>query len=186
MEDLEQVIGEGHALGMSFDSSYRQISAEDWSANLIRKNFDEFGEEQAGSVISSARLVRVGLDNPQWFESLDAESADLAAVGSAFLDRDRVAEVDEDSLFADSLTIIDFIGVDPEHRGSRFSHALAHGIAHIFRGDVIALLPANLSTTDGRLKFGAAKEAGLRRHWGRAGFVSIPETDVMMLPFAAR
>jgi hypothetical protein len=30
------------------------------------------------------------------------------------------------------------------------------------------------------------KFEGLRRHWERAGFVRVPDTDVMMLPLGAR
>lgn len=30
------------------------------------------------------------------------------------------------------------------------------------------------------------KFEGLRRHWERAGFVRVPDTDVMMLPLGSR
>lgn len=189
MESIDDVIGANRALELTFDSRYRQLSAEDWSAYLHLRTFDENDEELDEEVAASAHLVRVNLDGPDWFDSLDAESGDLEAIGEAFVDRERIAELDENSLFASTLTIIDHIEVDPKHRGSQLSHSLVRGISHVFRDDIIALVPASMSASpDSKSGYGfdAEKQAGLRRHWAAAGFAQIPNTDVMLLPQRAR
>lgn len=137
MESIDDIIGSDRALELTFDSRNRQLSAEDWSAYLHLRKFDEDYDELDGEVAASARLVRVNLDAPGWLDSLDAESADLEAVGAAFVDRIRIAEVDEDRVVGSSLTIIDDIAVELHHRGSQLSHALVRGIAHMFRDDII-------------------------------------------------
>ncbi len=187
MENLDEIIGGGMALTMSFDSRHREFSAEDWSAELRRLRYDDNDEEVGDEVVASARLVRVGIDEAGWYDSLDAESGDLAEVGAAFLDRDHIAEIDEGSLFASSLTILDHVEVAAPNRGAQFSLRLSRGIARIFRDDIIALVPASISAAgNGDLIFDTQKQAGLRRHWGRAGFVLVPGTDVMFLPTDAR
>ncbi|MFS0729954.1 hypothetical protein ABC270_07725 [Curtobacterium sp. 1P10AnD] len=188
MESIEDVIGVDRALDLHFDSRDRQLSAESWSAQLTQRHFDEdYEETDASQVVASATLVRVDLNDVDWFDSLDAESGDLAAIASAFLDRGALAEVDEDAAFADSLTIIDFVSVPKEHRGSRISHALVQGVGHILRSDIVALTPASISGDDsGRLFVDTAKQEALRKHWARAGFLPIGGSDVMLLPLNNR
>lgn len=189
MHDLEQVIGKGRALELTFSSQHGQVEAEYWDATLKRLDWDDddfSADEPTETVLATAQLARVSLDGA-WYDSLDAESADLEVVGRAFIDRDRVTDVDEDSLFADSLVVINFAEVIEEHRGSRVSHNLARGIGRIFRSDIIALIPTGLSLdASGKLVEDPATFEGLRRHWEGAGFVRIPGTDVMVLPFDAR
>lgn len=173
---------------MRFNSQYRQLDAESWFAELRLQEFDEtYNEIEEGALVASASLVRVNLQRGDWFDSLDAETADLAEVGAAFIDWNLVSDVDEDSLLADSLLVVDFVSVAEEHRGSRVSHAFVRGIAHIFRSDIIALIPAGMSTDDeGKLFVDKAKRRGLRRHWKRGGFVRVPGTQVMILPLGDR
>jgi hypothetical protein len=182
------IIGERRALELRFDSRHRQLDAESWFATLSLQEFDENDNEvDEGSVLASAILVRVNLQHEDWFDSLDAESGDLAQVGEALSDRSLIADVDEDSLFADSLIIVDFVSVMEEHRGARLSHALVRGIAHIFRSDIVALVPASMSTDHaGKLFVDGPKRRGLRRHWKRGGFVGVPGTEVMILPLGER
>lgn len=188
MESIAEIIGEERVLELNFDSRYGQLAAEHWNASLRQLEFDEHDELiEPGTLLASARLVRVNLDDGDWLDSLDAESGDLEAVGSAFTDRFRVAGVDEAVLFAESLVVVDFVSVAKEHRGSELSHALVRGIAHIFRSDIIALTPASISAEEaGKLFLDLPKQQGLRRHWGLGGFVPVPGTDVMMLPFGDR
>jgi hypothetical protein len=137
-------------------------------------------------VLATARLARVNLNRAR-LDSLDAESGDLEAVGGVFIDRDRVAEVDEDSLFADSLVIIDYVEVPEEHRGFHVSLGLVWGIGHIFRSDIVALTPARMTRGGSDdLVEDIVKFDGLHRHWERAGFVRVPDTDAMMLPLGSR
>jgi hypothetical protein len=137
-------------------------------------------------LLASARLVRVNMLDGSWLDSLDAESADQQAVGAAFVEWDRVADVDEASAFSDSLVVIDFISVPMKHRGSRLSEALARGIGHVFRNEIVALIPDELSSDDGKLFVDSSKEEGLQRHWQLSDFVQIPGTDVMFLPIGVR
>ncbi|WP_223692181.1 hypothetical protein [Leifsonia poae] len=185
MEDLSEIIGDDKVLELTFSSRYGQLETELWHATFKRW---DLGDDEDGSetVLATARLARVNLHG-EWLDSLDAESGSLEAAGGAFLDRDRVAEVDEDSLFAESLVIIDFVEVLEEHRGSRVSHDFVRGIGRIFRSDIVALIPASISHDDSdELVVDIVKFEGLRRHWERAGFVRVPDTDVMMLPFGKR
>lgn len=187
MESIESIIGEGRALELRFSSQYRRLDAESWSAELRLQEFDDTFNEIEGVLLASARLVRVNLQNANWFDSLDAESGDLAEVGASLGDHALIAEADEDSLFADSLLVIDFVSVAEEHRGARVSHAFVRGIAHIFRSDIVALIPADMSTDDGgKFIVDKAKRRGLRRHWKRGGFVRVPGTQVMILPLGDR
>jgi hypothetical protein len=83
--------------------------------------------------------------------------------------------------------IVDFIEVLEEHRGSRISHDFVRGIGRVFREDIIALTPARVSVGDAdELVEDIVKFEGLRRHWESAGFVRVPDTDVMMLPLGSR
>jgi len=181
-EAADATIGE-----ISFDSRNRILSAEDWFAELVERHLDDDGDELPGVRLASARLVRVGLNDARWYDSLDADSGDLEAVAAAIVDRDQVDELDPDATCAESLTVIDFIGVEASRRGDRLSHSLARSIGHIFRNDIVALVPASMSTfDDGEFGFDAKKQEGLRRHWARGGFEQIPGTDVMVLPMRER
>jgi hypothetical protein len=188
MESIEDIIGVGFALQLTFNSRYRQLDAEDWHAILERREYkDSDVEPDEGRQIASARLVRVNLDSADWFDSLDAESGDLAAVGAAFHDRSAAEEVDPNSLFAGSLIVVDFVGVAEEFRGQNFSHAFLRGIANIFRNDIVALIPASISTdADGELYVDKPKREALTRHWKDGGFVNVPGTKVLLLPFSNR
>ena len=121
------------------------------------------------------------------YDSLDADSGDLEAVAGAMVDCDQVDEFDSDATFAESLTIIGYIGVGASRRGDRLSHSLARAVAHIFRNDIVALVPASMLTfNDGKFEFDAKKQEGFRRHWARGGFEQIPGTQVMLLPMRGR
>ncbi|MFG6402466.1 hypothetical protein [Microbacterium sp. P04] len=186
MEDLEKVIGEGRALYLSFDSSSRQLGAQSWSAELVSLTYGEDGPEE-GEQLASAVLVRAHRWDSDWWDSFDAESSDLAEVGEAFRDMDLIETLDEGATFADSIVVLDFVGVPREKRGSQLSHALARGIAYIFRNDIVALIPdANGVDEAGRVVSDRMKEAGLRSHWERGGFITVPGTSVMMLPLSVR
>lgn len=151
MESIEQVIGEDRMLELKFDSRNSQLSAQDWTASLRSLEFDDDGDLMDDSeLLASARLVRVSMLDGNWLDSLDAESGDLQAVGAAFVEWDRVADVDEASAFSDSLVVIDFISVPVKHRGSRLSEALARGIG------IDSLLPEDGSHP--------ARSGGLVRH----------------------
>lgn len=188
MESIDSIIGIQNVLELAFDSRWRQIDAEHWDATLRRREYDENDEEvDEGSLLASARLVRVNLNSGQWFESLDAESGDLAEIGAAIDARSILNELDGDSLFADSLLIVESVVVVEAHRGSRLSHAFVRGIAHIFRSDIVALLPDNMSIGEsGDLIVDVPKLEGLRRHWAAGGFIQVPETEVMILPLGNR
>ncbi|MBO1739319.1 hypothetical protein [Leifsonia sp. TF02-11] len=121
-----------------------QLEVELWSATLKALEFDEDDGARSETVLATASLARVRLDCA-WLDALDAESAELEAVGGAFFDRERLSVVDEESLFADSLVIIDYVEVPEEHRGARASHALVRGVGRIFRSDIVALTPARMT-----------------------------------------
>lgn len=187
MDSIEDIIGSNRALELSFDSRHRMLSGEDWFAELVERRFDDEGDELPGVRLASARLVRVGLNDARWYDSLDADSGDLEAVAAAFVDRGQVDGLDPDATFAESLTVIDFIGVEESWRGDRLSHSLTRAIGHIFRNDIVALIPASMSTfDDGEFGYDAKKQEGLRRHWARGGFEQIPGTEVMVLPMRER
>jgi len=187
LEDFGLVIGEDRALELHFDSLHLQGIAEAWWADLFDLKWRETGDDGPDrELIASARIVRVNLDDPEWFDSLDAESGDLELVGSAFLDRDAVTELYEDSLFANSLLVLDHVEVRPAHRGHRASHSLVRGLTAIFRHDIVALTPDTLALDDtGHIAPDPVKAAGLTRHWERMGFVNIPGTAVWLLTGAA-
>jgi hypothetical protein len=188
MESIDRIIGEDRSLRLSFDSCWRQLDAENWYAELVEIEYDESTDEpRDGGTLATARIVRVNFQREDWFDSLDAESGDLAAVGEALRDLVVLAEVDEDAVFADSLLVVDFVGVPEALRGSQLSIALVRGVAHIFRSDIVALIVASLSSgPDGELRQDLTKRDGLHRHWARGGFVPVPDTDVMVLPIDAR
>ncbi|MGX9346877.1 hypothetical protein [Microbacterium sp. KNMS] len=188
MDTIEDIIGVNRSLRISFDSASRELDAESWFAELRAVEYDDVTDDSyEGRTLASARIVRVNLQSENWLDSLDAESGDLVAVGEALRDPGALAEVDENALFADSLLVLDFVGVPSDLRGSRLSHALVRGVAHIFRSDVVALLVSSLSTgPDGKLSYDAEKRNGLLRHWQRIGFVSVPDTDVMVFPLGDR
>lgn len=188
VESIEDIIGTDRSLRLSFESSSRELDAESWFAELRAVYRDEVTDEpREGRILASASIVRVNLRSENWFDSLDAESGDLAAVGEALRDPGVLSDVDEDSLFADSLLVLDFVGVPQDVRGSRLSHVLVHGVAHIFRSDVVALIVSSLSTgPDGELRHDKQKRDGLQGHWKRGGFVPIPDSDVMVLPLGDR
>jgi hypothetical protein len=186
VEHLQKIIGADRILELSFSSGQGQLATELWGATLKRLEFDEDDDLAGETVLATASLARVDL-NGSWLDSLDAESRDLEAVGGAFLDRIRLSQVDEDSQFADSFVIIDFVEVPEEHRGFRASHALVRGVGAIFRSDIVALTPARMTWGGSdQLVEDIEKFDGLCRHWGRAGFVRVPNTDVMLLPMRVR
>ena len=147
MEDLQEIIGVNRALELSFSSREGQIETQLWTATLKQLEWGPDDEDGLSIeyVLATAELARVDLSGP-WLDSLDAESASLEAVGGAFLDRGRLSQVDEDSQFADSLLIIDYVEVPEGQRGFHVSHCLVWGIAHIFRNDIIALTPARMTS----------------------------------------
>lgn len=176
-------IDEGDGLELSYSSEGPGDGAENWTASLYRLVEAATGTDSVDRLeLATARLRRVSLDDPKWFDALDAESADLAVVGAPFQTMEAVVDVDENAPFADSLVIIDEVYVPPVHRGARASIRLARAVARIFRSDVVALLPAQTSANGPDPQ----KEAGLRRHWERAGFQTLPGLDVMVLPIADR
>jgi len=186
LDDLGETIGHDKVLELAFSSRYGQLETELWQATFKRLDLGEDDDEDEETVLATAHLARVDLDG-NWLDSLDAESGSLEAVGGAFMDRDRLAEADEDALFADGLVIIDFVEVLEEHRGSRISHDFVRGIGRVFRRDILALTPARMSQGDSdELVEDILKLEGLRRHWARVGFVRLPDTDVMMLPLGSR
>ena len=188
MEDLEAVIGEGRALELSFDSETHELGAENWTASLynLEDPEDENGRPTR-ELIASAVIVRVHRWDDDWLDSLDAASGDLATVGAAFEDMDLIESIDPEAAFVPGLVILDFVSVPEQHRGSKSSHALARGVAYIFRSDLVALIPAELSQdTTGQIIRDAPKEAALRSHWRRGGFLEIPGTSVLMLPLGGR
>lgn len=187
MESLDEVIGSEHASELSFDSPYGAGNVERWYANFWLLDYsDEDAEEPGRTLVASARLVRVGFDD-DWADSLDAEAGDLSAIAAALCDVDVLFDIDVNALAANSLLIIDFVGVPEEHRGRKVSHAFVRGIAHIFRGEVVALLPASLSTDEhGELRKNKEKLAALTKHWKQCGFVKVPKTKVMVLPIGER
>lgn len=151
---------------MSFDSKLQQSDAEGWWATLRRDGFNEDGEPVEGTLFAAARLFRVRVEDEDWFDELDAMSGDLAAVGEGPRDWSVLEDVDEESYFANSLLIVDFVSIVEAHRGSRLSHSFVRGVAHIFRHDAVALLPAIMSSDDsGELLVDERKREGLRRHW---------------------
>lgn len=182
MEDLEEVIGEGRVLELSFDSRHGQGATELWDATLKRLDYrddDDGDDEGTETVLATARLARVDF-SADWLSSLDAESGSLEAVGGAFYDLDRIVDLDENAISANSLVIVDWIEVVEEHRGSLVSHDLVRGIGRVFHEDLVALSPTELAE-EGVVRFEA-----LRRYWERAGFVRVPETEVLMLPLGSR
>ena len=184
MEDLREIIGAGRVLEWCFSSGEGQLEVELWSATLKALEFDEDDGARSETVLATASLARVSLD---WLDALDTESAELQAVGGAFFDRERLSVVDEESLFADSLVIIDYVEVPEEHRGARASQALVRGVGRIFRSDIVALTPARMTRGGSEdLMADIITFEGLLRHWARAGFVRLPETDVMLLPIERR
>lgn len=86
--------------------------------------------------------------------------------------------------------VIDYVEVPEERRGFHVSQCLVWGIARIFRGDIVALTPARMTQGGSdeldELVEDIVKFEGLGRHWERAGFVRLPETDVMLLPIGNR
>jgi hypothetical protein len=186
VEDLLAVIGADRVLELAFSSLGGELEVELWSATLKQVEFDDDDEVRRETVLATASLARVDL-YCQWLEALDAESADLEAVGGAFIDRERLSLVDEESLFAESLVIIDYVEVPEEHRGARLSHALVRGVGRVFRSDIVALTPARISRGGSDdLMEDIVKFEGLCRHWARTGFVRVPDTDVMLLPMERR
>ncbi|MCI0155736.1 hypothetical protein KNO15_03370 [Leifsonia shinshuensis] len=188
MGDLGGVIGDDPVLELSFSSRYGQGATELWEATLKRLDYedDDYDDEGTETVLATAQLARVDLSG-HWLDSLDAESGSLEAVGGAFFNRGRIAAIDEESTFATSLVIVDYIEVVEEYRGFRISHDFIRGIARIFRDDLIALTPARMAGGDSdELVEDVLQFEGLLRHWERIGFVQVPETDVMLLPRGKR
>ncbi|AXA96851.1 hypothetical protein [Microbacterium sp. PM5] len=182
------MIGAQRALDLSIDSETHELAAEAWNAQLFALSDpeDDHGPLDR-QLIARAAILRVNRWDDDWLDSLDAVSGDLQQVGEAFLDEDVIMGVDEDSVFASSLVILDFVGVPEQHRGSGNSLALARGAAHIFRKDIVALMPAELSRDEtGKLVLDLAKRDAVRADWIKSGFVEIPGTSVLMLPFSAK
>lgn len=176
-------IDEGNGLELNYNSEGSEYGAENWTASLYRIERATAATQPAVRLdLATASLRRVSLDDPEWFDVLDAESADLAVVAMPFLTMEAVVDVDENAPFADSLVIIDRVHVPPVHRGAGASIRLARGVPQIFRSDIVALLPAQTSANGPDPQ----KEAGLRRHWERAGFQTLPGFDVMVLPIGDR
>jgi hypothetical protein len=188
VDDLGEIIGHDKILELSFSSRDGQLETELWTATFKRWDLGDEDDDVTDdeTVLATASLARVNLEGA-WLDSLDAESGSLEAVGGAFLDRELIVDLDGDSIFSNSLVIVDFIEVVEEHRGSRISYDFVRGIGRVFREDIVALTPARVSVGDAdELVEDIVKFEGLRRHWERAGFVRVPDTDVMMLPLGSR
>src|SRR5206468_3616764 len=78
--------GNDRYLELSFDSSIGVVNAEHWFATLRQQEWDENDNlvEGGGTVLATARIVRVNLLDGDWMDSLDAETGDLQSVGAAF------------------------------------------------------------------------------------------------------
>lgn len=67
------------------------------------------------------------------------------------------------------------------------NHSLVLGVGRIFRNDIVALTPARMASGEQNdLVEDIVQFEGLCRHWERAGFVRLPDTDVMLLPIGRR
>lgn len=188
METIESVIGGGRELELQFASANGQGIAEYWVAELSDVTEpDNSGQEPAYTLVARAQIVRVDLNNDEWWYSLDAESGDLMLVGDAFRDFSVITELDEESAFSSSLVVLDRVFVPEEHRGNQASHALVRGVAAIFRNDLIALTPESMTIDEsGKQQRDEVKAAGLAHHWEAMGFIRVPEHDVWILPYVNR
>ena len=94
-------------LELGFSSKHGRLESELWSAILKQLEFDDDDAPTGETVLATASMVRLYLSG-SWIDSLDGESGDLEAIDSALLDRERLSLVEEESLFADSLLVIDW------------------------------------------------------------------------------
>ena len=159
---------------------------EAWQVRVVE--VDEDGpSEDPEKVLADATLYRVHFDRDPWMDFLDSVDSDLAEVGATFLDRAAIAEVDEESLFATALVVVDYVEVRESARGRKLSHQIVRSAARVFEMDVIALMPSRASIDDdGELVQDQVKERRLQRHWGELGFVQVPGSNVMLWPIGQR
>ncbi len=154
---------------------------EAWEVTL--HDSDENGDPTR--LLADARVFRAHFEDA-WFDLFDSVSSDLSEVAGAFMDRDRVAEVHEEALWANALVVVDYIEVPEVARGKKWSHRLIHSLARVFEGDAIALLPSEVTPgANDELIHDPAKRRALVKHWGEMGFVTIPGTNVMVLQWSS-
>lgn len=180
MMRVESLLPEDTSFRLEYRSEHGE-GAELWFATLIALEWDEAAESaRDGATLAEAHIVRASLCEDGWFDDFDAESEAVAQAAAPFADGELEAQIDaldEEGMLATGLLVLDYVEVPEESRGARLSHALVRAVAAVFRDDRIALIPA--CRTDG--VYDAAKEIGLVRHWGRAGFVQIPGSRAMLL-----
>lgn len=157
---------------------------EAWQVRLV--SWPEESEPNDDDVLAEAIVYRAFVDQ-NWFDRFDSVDQDLASVAEDLLDRDLIEQVDEESAFAQAISIVYSVTVREDARGRRLSHELVRYLTRVFGNDIIALMPSRASwDADGEIVEDQIKHRALLKHWRAMGFVSIPGTDTLLLPLSAR
>ncbi|MFB7252382.1 hypothetical protein [Microbacterium sp. NPDC056234] len=157
---------------------------EAWRVRVV--SWPEDGEPNEDDVLAEAIVYRAFVDQ-NWFDRFDSVDQGLASVAEDLIDRDRIESIDEESAFAQAISIVYSVTVREDARGRRLSHELVRSLTRVFGNDIIALMPSRASwDAGGEIVEDQFKHRALLTHWRGMGFVSIPGADSLLLPLSER
>ena len=157
---------------------------EAWRVRLV--SWPEDSDPDDDDVLAEAIVYRAFVDQ-NWFDRFDSVDQDLASVAEDLLDDELIESIDEESAFAQAISIVYYVEVRDDARGRKLSHELVRSLTRVFGNDIIALSPGRASIgPDGEIVEDQIKHRALLKHWRAMGFVSIPGGDSLLLPLSAR
>ena len=160
-------------------------------ADILETDDDTFDVDAQGQITVAEAHVYVIPDvgDINFFDTLDAHSAELARFAEAFIvagsEPGRLSIGGEPVLDGD-LMIVTWVCVQPQFRGHRAGHQVLKAIYDtIGRGSVVTVLQAAPGLKDGT-KEGSAKHRmecrGLAKYWSELGFSSL-DGNIMVMTY---
>jgi hypothetical protein len=157
-------------------------SPEEWTARIHRVDYNE----EVQGLLLEATVYRAHLGG-DWFGLMDSVDGKLAWAAEAFVDPERIEELDPDSVSTQALSIIYAVKATRGFPEDDLTAELVSTLARVFDNDVIAVASEGLGLNDkGKVGRNEPKQHAFERRWGALGFVAVPGFEAMMLPSSAR